>query len=69
MESTQLSIPITNTQVIELARRLSQEDKQKLLCVLQQDVEADTVQTHWASESVLGKEWLNETENQAWQHL
>ena len=69
VETTQLSVPVTPNQIISLARQLSQEDKKKLFDVLSEEVETEKVHTHWASEQVLGKEWLNETEEQAWQHL
>ena len=69
MEITQLSVPVTTSQVIDLARQLPQEDKKRLLDVLSQDVESEKVHTHWASEQVLSKDWLSDTEEQAWQHL
>jgi hypothetical protein len=69
METTQLSLPVTINQLISLARQLSSEDKKRLLDVLNQDVDADELRTHWASEQVLAKEWLNDTEEKAWQHL
>jgi hypothetical protein len=31
--------------------------------------EQDTVQTHCASEQVLAKDWLNQTEDEAWKSL
>lgn len=69
METSRLSIPVTANQIINLARQLPGEDKKRLLDVLNQDVETEKIHTHWASEQVLGKDWLNETEEQAWQHL
>ena len=69
MEATQLSVPVTPNQVIGLARQLPREDKKRLLGILNEEVEAEQVLTHWASEQVLGKDWLSETEEKAWQHL
>ena len=69
METTQLNLPVTSNQIINLARQLPNEDKKRLLDVLSQDVESEVIYTHWASEQVLGKDWLTETEEQAWQHL
>jgi hypothetical protein len=31
--------------------------------------EYDTIQTHYASEQVLAKDWLNEIEDEAWKDL
>jgi hypothetical protein len=31
--------------------------------------EPDTVQTHFASEQVLAKDWSNKTEDEAWKNL
>lgn len=36
--------------------------------LIYQKTEPETL-THQASERVLSKEWLNKTEDQAWQHL
>lgn len=69
METNQLSLLITVNQVIDLARQLPSGDKKRLLTVLNQDIELENVQTHWASEQVLGKDWLSEIEEKAWQHL
>ena len=69
METNQLSLPITANQVINLARQLPNGDKKRLLEFLHQDIELENVQTHWASEHVLGKDWLSETEEKAWRHL
>lgn len=69
MEATQLSVPVTPNQVINLARQLPREDKLRLLDALKEEVDAEKVVTHWASEQVLGKDWLSETEEKAWQHL
>lgn len=69
METSQLNLPVTINQLISLARQLPREDKKRLLDLLNQDVESEELRTHWASEQVLAKEWLNETEEQAWQHL
>ena len=69
MGTSQLNLPVTIDQLISLARQLPREDKKRLLDLLNQDVESEELRTHWASEQVLAKEWLNETEEQAWQHL
>ena len=69
METTQLSVPVTASQTVTLARQLLHEDKKRLLDVLNQDVEAEEVGTHWTSKQVLSKDWLSETEEQVWQHL
>ena len=69
MEATQLSVPVTPNQIINLARQLPREDKKRLLDLLNEEVEVEDIRTHLASEQVLGKDWLNKTEERAWQHL
>jgi len=69
MEGSQLSLPISAGRVIDLARRLSRADKDRLVAVLTRDLEEQRTATHLLSEAALAKDWLTEQEDQAWQHL
>jgi hypothetical protein len=69
MQTAQLNLPISTGQVLDLVRQLPRADKEKLLATLWQDVDNEPIETHLASESVLAKDWLTETEEKAWAHL
>lgn len=69
MQTVQLNLPISTGQVLELVRQLPRADKEKLLATLWQDVDNETIETHSASEFVLAKDWLTETEDKVWAHL
>ena len=63
--------PLSFTQILEIVKQLGLEERQKLLVFLlgRQPEKADEALTHFASEAVLAKDWLTETEDEAWQNL
>jgi hypothetical protein len=64
-------LPLQFNQVLEIVRQLGLAERQKLLLYLlglQPDKE-DLTLTHLASERSLAKDWLTETEDEAWQNL
>jgi hypothetical protein len=64
-------LPLQFNQVLEIVRQLGLDERQKLLLYLlglQPDKE-DLTLTHLASERSLAKDWLTETEDEAWQNL
>jgi hypothetical protein len=69
MEGSQLSLHVSPSQVIDLARKLSRADKDRLMAVLTRDTEEQHTNTHLISEAALAKDWLTDQEDQTWQHL
>ena len=63
-------MPLRFNQILEIVRQLPQLEKQKLLAfLLSPKKEEEPILTHFASEQVLAKDWLTETEDEAWQDL
>ena len=58
-------------QLLDVIKQLSQTDKQKLITYLlkRQPDDENLTLTHLASERVLAKDWLTQTEDEAWQDL
>ncbi|WP_291855209.1 hypothetical protein [Marinilabilia sp.] len=75
MEAANLNInlPLNFNQVVDLVRQLPYNEKLKLREVLKketmQKTENNNILTHFASESVLAKEWLLPEEDEAWKDL
>ncbi|MFN4145513.1 MAG: hypothetical protein ACK4GN_06795 [Runella sp.] len=70
METTQnLNLSLTFQQVTEILRHLPKSEQLQLVKFLQKEVNKEPIQTHFASQSILAEEWLNQEEEQAWQHL
>ncbi len=71
IESTELYLPLKFNQLLELVKQLSLTDKNNLLnYLLNQNTEEDNLTlTHFASEKSLAKDWLTQTEDEAWQDL
>lgn len=63
------NLPLTFQQVVEMVKQMPKPEQLQLAKLLQKEVKKDTIQTHFASQSVLGEDWLNQEEEQAWQHL
>ncbi|MEA5138016.1 hypothetical protein [Arcicella rigui] len=64
------NIPLTFQQIAEIVKQLPKKEQADLVKILQKEVmEKETIQTHFATESILAKEWLNPEEESAWQHL
>ncbi len=64
------NIPLTFQQIAEIVKQLPKKEQATLVKILQKEVkEKETIQTNFASESILAKEWLNPDEESAWQHL
>lgn len=75
MEASKLKIdlPINFNQVVDIVRQLSYHEQIKLSEVLQKVTQQkdanDSIQTHFASEKVLAKDWLLPEEDEAWKDL
>ncbi len=63
------NLPLTFQQVAEIVRQLPKPEQLQLTKLLQKEVKKEAVQTHFASQTVLAEDWLNQEEEQAWQHL
>ena len=66
------NLPLSFQQVTEMVRQLPTTEKLQLANILQKEVkqsEKDFIQTHFASQNILAKDWLNLEEDKAWQHL
>ena len=64
-------LPLQFNQILDLVKQLGAMERQQLLLFLlghSPEQEGATL-THFASESVLAKDWLTETEDAAWQDL
>ncbi len=68
-----ISLPLNFKQVFELVKQLPDSEKLKLRDLLSKETthmsENDVVLTHFASESVLSKDWLLPEEDEAWKDL
>lgn len=75
MESTKVNInlPLDFKQVLNLVRQLPYKEKLKLSEVLKEETGqktvSDRIQTHFASEKALAKDWLLPEEDEAWKDL
>lgn len=71
MENTlQLKLPVDFQQLIDFLRQLSSTEKQKIVSFLLKDkMGQDAVMTHFASETILAKDWLSPEEDAAWENL
>jgi hypothetical protein len=69
-EQIKLPLQITFQQLLEAFQQLSSVEKKRLLFFLQNDAsQNDLVLTHFASESILAKDWLSPQEDEAWKNL
>jgi hypothetical protein len=66
-------LPLQFNQILDIVKQLGAKERQQLLLFLlgRQPFEQDdaVLLTHFATESVLAKDWLTETEDTAWQSL
>jgi hypothetical protein len=71
METLNFTVPLTFEQIMLIVRQLPKSERLQLVKILQKEAkqEKDAIQTHFASESVLAKDWLSEAEEKAWQNL
>lgn len=75
MGTTKVSInlPLDFKQVLSLVRQLPYKEKLKLSEVLKEETGqkkvSDRIQTHFASEKALAKDWLLPEEDEAWKDL
>ncbi len=71
MENTlRLNSPIDFQQLIDFLQQLSSNEKQKIISFLLKDkIEQDATMTHFASETILAKDWLSPEEDAAWADL
>jgi hypothetical protein len=75
METTtaNINLPIDFKQVLSLVRQLPYKEKLKLSEVLKEETGqktvSDRVQTHFASEKALAKDWLLPEEDEVWKDL
>lgn len=67
----QVYLPLQFNQILEIVKQLGAAERRSLLLFLlgHQPEENDLTLTHLASEETLAKDWLTETEDEAWQHL
>ena len=66
------NLPLSFQQIAEMVRQLPKPEKIQLAKLLQSEVEQTekgSPQTHFASQAILGQDWLNQEEEKAWQHL
>lgn len=68
-----INLPLTFNQIVNLVNQLPYKEKRQLSEFLQketqQDTEKEKIQTHFASEKVLAKDWLLPEEDEAWKDL
>lgn len=66
-----VNLPLQFKQVLEIVQQLGASERRNLLLFLlgRQPEKEDLTITHFASEYTLGKDWLTETEDEAWQDL
>jgi hypothetical protein len=66
------NLPLSFQQVADMVRQLPKTEKIELAKILQKDIKntkQDITQTHFASQAILAQDWLNQEEENAWQHL
>jgi hypothetical protein len=62
-----INVEIVNPKARRLLRNLAE---MQIIRILQPRISfPDVVETHWASESVLAKDWLTSQEDEAWKNL
>ena len=68
-----INLPLNFNQVVDIIKQLPYNDKIKLIELLEKETsempENDKIQTHFASEKVLAKDWLLPEEDEAWKDL
>ncbi len=75
MDTTKVNInlPLDFNQIVSLVNQLPYKEKLKLSEFLKketrQDTEKEKIQTHFASEKALAKDWLLPEEDEAWKDL
>ena len=75
METTdfKINLPLSFEQVVDIIRQLSVKEKRKLTEILKKESnkypENNQILTHISSEDVLSKDWLSDSEDEAWKNL
>lgn len=70
MEAQNFNLPLTFQQVADIVKQLPKSEKKILVDLLNKDeLDCDSTHTHLASQKILEQDWLNQEEDQAWQHL
>jgi len=68
-----VNLPLDFNQIVNLVNQLPYKEKLKLSEFLKketrQDTEKEKIQTHFASEKVLSRDWLLPEEDEAWKDL
>lgn len=68
-----INLSLNFNQVVELVKQLPYKEKVRLGKVIRKETEtninSDYVLTHFASETVLSKDWLSIEEDEAWKNL
>lgn len=68
-----INLPLNFNQVVDIIKQLPYNDKIKLIELLEEETsempENDKIQSHFASEKVLAKDWLLPEEDEAWKDL
>ena len=71
----QINGPLSFNLVVDIIKQLPYKDKIKLVDVIREETKSvkktrnDKVFTHFASEKILAKEWLEPEEEEAWKNL
>jgi len=72
-QTNSINLSLNFNQVVELVKQLPYEEKVRLGKVIRKETEAnisnDKVFTHFASETVLAKDWISTEEDEAWKNL
>jgi len=68
-----IKLPLNFNQVVDIIKQLPYNEKIKLIELLKKETsempENDKIQSHFASEKVLAKDWLLPEEDEAWKDL
>jgi hypothetical protein len=68
-----INLPLNFNQVVDIIKQLPYNDKIKLIELLEEETSEmpgnDKIQSHFASEKVLAKDWLLPEEDEAWKDL
>ena len=68
-----IKLPLNFNQIVDIIKQLPYNEKIKLIELLKKETsempENDKIQSHFASEKVLAKDWLLPEEDEAWKDL
>lgn len=64
-----LNLSLSFQQIVELVRQLPETQKYWLKEIIEKEAKKEEIQTHFATESVLAKDWFKPEEEEAWKDL